>query len=212
MSVFFPYVCAAQALPALADRVKPAAVFSFNVPPMVSGERLFSSPVLADIFKDERWRERQLFLEAFDVEYRREEEVFEGNKMILLPPEESLLAAAFAHLDRWAPDKTEAAVIVNCWAGKSRSTALALALAAYRRPQEQELVLVNDLLRLRPKAAPNRTIVALADELLQRNGLLLEAVDTHSDVIENRKEIHKNPVRRGPFMAAPLARRGACLP
>lgn len=198
------HVCAAHELPALAKRVEARSVISFDVPSLGLEERLFTSPSLAQTFRDESWKGRQLFLEAFDVEYRQEKEI-EGKVFLLLPPSRLLVSRAFDHLDRTVPPGMTASVIVNCWAGKSRSTALALALMAYCRPKASAEDLVNALFAIRPMAAPNRSIVAHADEILERKDSLLEVVDFHPSVIKNRAEIHDDPVRRKGFMAAPVA-------
>lgn len=198
------HVCGAHELPALAKRVAARCVISFNLPPLDLEERLFLSPSLADAFNDASWRKRQLFLDAFDVEYRQKKEI-EGKVFVLEPPGRLLVSRAFDHLDRTVPPGALGSVVVNCWAGKSRSTAMALALMAYCRPKASAESLVNALLKIRPMAAPNRSIVAHADEILERKDSLLEIVDFHPSVIKNRAEIHDDPVRRNGFMAAPVA-------
>lgn len=68
-------------------------------------------------------------------------------------------------------------LLIHCWAGISRSTASAFAIACMLTDpgNEKELAL---LLRQRaPHAQPNLRIVAFADKLLDRNGRMVDAVD-----------------------------------
>ncbi|CAN7330601.1 hypothetical protein LJR219_001795 [Phenylobacterium sp. LjRoot219] len=77
---------------------------------------------------------------------------------------------AFAHdWDRGRP------MLVHCWAGVSRSTAAAfvVACALSARPERE---LAQALRRASPSATPNLLIVRHADELLGRDGRMVEAV------------------------------------
>ena len=73
--------------------------------------------------------------------------------------------------DRGAP------MVVHCYAGISRSTASAFAIACERNPHADELEIALRLRRASPSAFPNRRIVALADDILDRRGRMLEAVE-----------------------------------
>ncbi|HEX7758468.1 MAG TPA: hypothetical protein VF459_03135 [Caulobacteraceae bacterium] len=68
-------------------------------------------------------------------------------------------------------------MLVHCWAGISRSTATAFTLACERNPHSDELEIALALRRASPSAYPNRRIVALADNILDRRGRMLEAVE-----------------------------------
>jgi predicted protein tyrosine phosphatase len=68
-------------------------------------------------------------------------------------------------------------MLVHCWAGVSRSTATAFAIACERDPQADELEIALTMRRASPSAFPNRRIVALADDILGRQGRMLEAVE-----------------------------------
>ena len=72
--------------------------------------------------------------------------------------------------DRAAP------LVVNCFAGISRSTASAYIIAAALAPTRGEAELARTLRRLSPSATPNIRLVALADDLLGRDGRMVEAV------------------------------------
>ena len=69
-----------------------------------------------------------------------------------------------------------AAMVVHCWAGVSRSTASAYIAACSLRPDLPERQLALALREASPSATPNKRLVALADELLGRNGRMLHAV------------------------------------
>jgi len=70
-----------------------------------------------------------------------------------------------------------APMLIHCWAGISRSTAAAFALACERSPRADELAVALALRRAAPHAWPNRRIVALADDVLGRSGRMVQAVD-----------------------------------
>jgi predicted protein tyrosine phosphatase len=74
-----------------------------------------------------------------------------------------------------------APMVVHCWAGISRSTATAFALACERSPEVSELEIARVMRRAAPHAYPNRRIVALADDLLGRRGRMVDAVDAMGD-------------------------------
>ena len=72
--------------------------------------------------------------------------------------------------DRSAP------LIVNCYAGISRSTAGAYIIAAALAPKRDELELAETLRRLSPSATPNPRLIALADAMLWRDGRMIAAI------------------------------------
>jgi predicted protein tyrosine phosphatase len=88
-----------------------------------------------------------------------------------VPPSESHVAEAlaFATADR-------APIVVHCYAGVSRSTAMAYAIACAREPGRCELELASALRRLSPSATPNRLIVSLADAAMGREGRMVAAI------------------------------------
>jgi predicted protein tyrosine phosphatase len=71
----------------------------------------------------------------------------------------------------------QAPMVVHCWAGISRSTASAFAIACERNPHVDELKIALSLRRASPSAFPNRRIVALADDILDRRGRMVQAVE-----------------------------------
>jgi predicted protein tyrosine phosphatase len=70
-----------------------------------------------------------------------------------------------------------APLLIHCWAGISRSTATAYALACARNPHADEYVIARTLRQASHTAWPNRAIVAVADDILDRRGRMLAAVE-----------------------------------
>jgi len=73
--------------------------------------------------------------------------------------------------DRQAP------LLIHCWAGISRSTAAAFISLCALNPEGSEQELAHALRRASPTAYPNRLLVALADEILGRDGRMMSAVE-----------------------------------
>jgi predicted protein tyrosine phosphatase len=68
-------------------------------------------------------------------------------------------------------------MLVHCWAGISRSTATAFVLACERNPHTPEADIAAAMRTASRHAYPNRRIVALADDLLGRQGRMVDAVE-----------------------------------
>jgi predicted protein tyrosine phosphatase len=99
-------------------------------------------------------------------------DIAEAREGMTLPGEEhvqSLLDFA-GKWDRSRP------LVVNCYAGISRSTASAYIIAAALAPSRDEAELANTLRRLSPSATPNPRLVALADRILGRDGRMISAI------------------------------------
>ena len=73
--------------------------------------------------------------------------------------------------DRAAP------LVVHCYAGISRSTAGAFVTACALNPERTELQIAQELRRRSDTASPNRRIVSIADDLLGRNGRMVDAIN-----------------------------------
>lgn len=67
-------------------------------------------------------------------------------------------------------------LLVNCHAGVSRSTAAAAILMAQHAPGQEREAFMR-LADVRPVALPNHLMVQLADEVLGRNGALMDGLD-----------------------------------
>ena len=73
--------------------------------------------------------------------------------------------------DRAAP------LVVHCYAGISRSTAGAFVTACALSPAREEFAIAQELRRRSDTASPNRRIVSIADDLLGRNGRMVDAIE-----------------------------------
>jgi predicted protein tyrosine phosphatase len=109
-------------------------------------------------------RDNHLILSLHDIAEAREGMTLPGEAHV-----HSLLDFA-RRWDRAAP------MVVNCYAGISRSTASAYVIAAALAPQRDEVELAQTLRRLSPSATPNPRLIALADQVLGRNGRMVEAI------------------------------------
>jgi len=67
-------------------------------------------------------------------------------------------------------------LVINCYAGISRSTACAYIIAAALAPSRDEEELAQALRLASPSATPNPRLVALADAMLGRRGRMVEAI------------------------------------
>src|SRR5690606_4529313 len=98
-------------------------------------------------------------------------------------------------------------VLIHCHAGKSRSVAMALGVLSLLKPHADEKELIDDLLAIRPVAAPNIIVVAMVDELTGRGGKLLKAVAEHPVLTAQREETEarrQNMLKNNPEMLKKL--------
>jgi len=93
----------------------------------------------------------------------------------LVAPDAAMVERVLAFARVW--DDAASPMVVHCWAGISRSTATAFAIACERNPHADELEIAMAMRRVSATAFPNRRIVALADDILDRRGRMLEAVE-----------------------------------
>ncbi|MFC0219113.1 tyrosine phosphatase family protein [Pseudochelatococcus lubricantis] len=91
----------------------------------------------------------------------------------LVAPTEGDVAALLDFARQWAG---RGALVINCYAGISRSPAAAFIVAAALQPGRDEAELAMALRRRAPAATPNARLVELADALLQRNGRMTAAI------------------------------------
>jgi predicted protein tyrosine phosphatase len=69
-----------------------------------------------------------------------------------------------------------APLVVHCWAGISRSMASAFVILCDRLGQEREIDIALAMRRRAPHASPNKLLVRLADEALERRGRMIAAL------------------------------------
>ncbi len=90
----------------------------------------------------------------------------------LVAPDEAGLRAILTFARTW---DGAAPFLIYCFAGISRSTAAAFAIACQSLPQTPEAAIAKTLRTASPWATPNPLMVALADALLQRQGRMTAA-------------------------------------
>ena len=82
-----------------------------------------------------------------------------------------------AEILEWSHNLThDDRLLVHCWAGISRSTALGLAIWVQKHGKDYEAAR-KWLLETRPIACPNRLIAGYADQILNCDGKLLQLAD-----------------------------------
>ena len=67
-------------------------------------------------------------------------------------------------------------MLIHCWAGISRSTAAAYITTCLLNPERDEAEIANTLRAASPSATPNARLISVADEILGRNGRMVEAI------------------------------------
>ncbi|MEX0645631.1 MAG: hypothetical protein WD076_09985 [Parvularculaceae bacterium] len=73
--------------------------------------------------------------------------------------------------------KGEGDILIHCNRGVSRSTAAAYIIMCMRAPKEKESALAESLRKAAPYADPCPLLVSYADELLGRDGRMIEAIE-----------------------------------
>jgi predicted protein tyrosine phosphatase len=108
--------------------------------------------------------ERHLFIGVSDIAEPREGYVLPAAEHI-----ETLLG----YVRAWG---RESPLVLHCWAGISRSTASAYIAACALAPDRDEAALALVLREASPSATPNARFVALADDILGRQGRMVDAI------------------------------------
>jgi predicted protein tyrosine phosphatase len=91
----------------------------------------------------------------------------------LIAPDRASVGAILDFARSWTGVRP---LLVHCWAGISRSSAAAFMIACARN-SGREPYIADELRRRAPFATPNRLMVALADDMLQRSGRMIEAIE-----------------------------------
>ena len=95
-------------------------------------------------------------------------------------PMDDYVIPQMSHIKRaleFADKFEDGSLLIHCHAGISRSSATALAVIAKRLGSGKEEAAVNTLEHINPNCRPNKSIVEMADELLERDGKLYKEVD-----------------------------------
>jgi predicted protein tyrosine phosphatase len=88
----------------------------------------------------------------------------------------------------------EAHLLVHCHAGVSRSTAAATLVMAQTCPDRPAAEVLQEVVRLRPRAWPNLRILEFGDEILGRRGEIVEAARAH----------YRRALEREPWLAGAM--------
>jgi len=107
--------------------------------------------------------ERHLFIAVSDIAEPMEGMILPGRTHV-----EELLSFVRGW-DRAAP------MVIHCYAGISRSTAAAFIVACALAPERDEEGIARRLRAASPSATPNARLVAVADQLLARDGRMVAA-------------------------------------
>jgi predicted protein tyrosine phosphatase len=108
--------------------------------------------------------DRHLFLGMNDIVEAAPDMTLPGAEHI-----ERLIAFARAW-DRAKPK------VIHCYAGISRSTAAAYIVASTLAPERDAVELAQTLRKASPTATPNARLIALADDMLDRKGRMVDAI------------------------------------
>lgn len=89
------------------------------------------------------------------------------------PPSADHVVELLNFVENW--DK-QAPMLIHCFAGLSRSTATAFIALCAMNPRTPEAIIARALRRSSDTAVPNRLFVALADDVLGRDGRMVAAL------------------------------------
>jgi predicted protein tyrosine phosphatase len=108
--------------------------------------------------------ERHLFIGMSDITAEMQGHVLPGHEHV-----ERLIAFA----RQWEQMRP---LLIHCWAGVSRSTAAAYISACALSPHRDEAQAARALRAASPSATPNARLVAIADEMLGRQGRMIAGI------------------------------------
>lgn len=125
-------------------------------------------------------------------------DVIEDRPDVVLPQPEHVAQLLEFGRDMLSEPASGAHLLVHCHAGVSRSTASMLLMVAQAQPTEGELLIAQEILRIRPQAWPNLRIVEFGDTQLRRGGKLVKAAT----------QIYRQQLVRRPEMATLMTEAG----
>lgn len=91
----------------------------------------------------------------------------------LQPPQKEHVQQLISFMEDWTRDDP---VLIHCWAGISRSSASAFITACLHNPDADEFEIAKNLRKASRTAKPNRRLIQFADELMSRDGRMIDAV------------------------------------
>jgi predicted protein tyrosine phosphatase len=150
------HVCSLALAPSLIESERPSHVVS-----LLSPEEIHLAP------SDHHASDRHLRLPMHDL---REAASFPSDT----PPSAAHVEELLAFGAGWSG---EAPILVHCWAGISRSTAAAYAIACARNPSINEEEVALALRAASPTAWPNPVFIGFADAALGRSGRMVAAIE-----------------------------------
>jgi predicted protein tyrosine phosphatase len=92
----------------------------------------------------------------------------------LVPPDVGHIASLIAFAQSWPRDTP---MVIHCWAGISRSSAAAFIALCALNGDFDETVIAQTIRKASPTAYPNRLMVQIGDQMLQRSGRMIGAID-----------------------------------
>jgi len=98
------------------------------------------------------------------------------NQAGLTAPETKHVKALLSFAQDWYQTAEKHPLLIHCWMGISRSTAAAFIIACAVAPHRLEQEIAAQLRFAAPFATPNARLIALADDLLARQGRMAEAI------------------------------------
>ena len=129
---------------------------------------------------DPGWADPTAF-ERYPAHHRvnlRFHDAVESGHAVLLPERRNVedILAFGQRLGTDLVDGNGGHLLIHCQMGISRSTAAMVTLLAQAFPREDDELLFDRLLAIRPQAWPNLLMVGFADELLDRGGRMVAAL------------------------------------
>jgi predicted protein tyrosine phosphatase len=94
-----------------------------------------------------------------------------------IPPDVEHVERLLTFVRSW---KRDTPMVIHCWAGISRSSAAAFTTVCALNPRRDEHEIAQAMRAASPTAQPNARIVRFADQLLGRNGRMVDAVQAIS--------------------------------
>jgi predicted protein tyrosine phosphatase len=92
----------------------------------------------------------------------------------LITPQLEHVQSVLEHARTW---DQSAPLLIHCWAGVSRSTASAFMASCLINPDVSEDRIAREIRTRSPTATPNRLLVSIADDIMNRGGRMVDAVD-----------------------------------